>query len=166
MLQGNNNSKNQQKKLNIKLFIVLVIIGVIIIVIGISMLSSEMSNQNENIKNPSDFDECYNLTIRKKGDTIIVKGILNVKENNPIGTGYLYGFEGSDNRFLSGENIGNKGDSIMVEIEIDDMNLPTAIRVLKENNYLLISIIFIIIGLILLSFGFMIKRRISRNILG
>lgn len=160
MEQKFSNNIDPQKRPNLLLFKILVIIGVIIIVIGFLLLTSALLYQIKNVKTPAEFDEWYDSSVRNTGDTILVKGTLDEKEDNPLGSGYAYRFEGSDNDFYSGEDIGNKGDVVLVEIEFDRMNLPTAIGYSTEYNYLILPTILIIIGIIILLIGYIKKRKL------
>ena len=160
MDQKLNNKIDTQKRPNLLLFKILIIIGVIVIVIGFLLLTSALLYQIKNVKTPAEFDEWYDLSIRNVGDTILVKGTLDKKEDNPLGSGYAYSFEGSDNDFYSGEDLGNKGDVVLVEIKFDSMNLPTAIGYSTEYNYLIIPTILIIIGIIISVIGYIKKRKL------
>jgi hypothetical protein len=124
-----------------------------------------ISIQINNIKNPREYDQWYNVSNREIGDKIIVKGTLDLKDQNPFGSGFIYSFEDSEKFFLSGENLGDIGEKIIVEIEIDDMILPTVIRILVENHNQFYSPLLILIGSILLFIGlyFYNKYRFSKN---
>jgi hypothetical protein len=108
----------------------------------------------DDIKTPQEYDKWYNVTIRKSGDKIIVKGTLDIKDQNPFGTGYIYSFNSAEKYFLSGDDLGNIGDNIIVEIEIDDMILPTVIRVLQESKNQFYSPLLMLIGVIIFITGF------------
>ena len=78
---------------------------------------------------------------------------MDIKDQNPFGSGYIYSFKGAEKFFLSGDEWGNIGDKIIVEIEIDNMILPTVIRILEENKNQFYPPLLILIGSILLFTG-------------
>ncbi len=157
-------SKKQDKESMKKIFMALAFIGIITIIIGFIFLSLTMTYGIKNIKTPADYDEWYNLTKRKNGDKIIVKGIIDKKEYNPFGGGFAYSFNGADSNFICGNDIGGNGSEVIAEIEMSGEYLPVVSQTYQENKDLNSSTFLIFIGFSITIIGLVMTRIISQSI--
>jgi len=87
------------------------------------------------------------------GESITVGAFIQKEEEIMPGTMYQYHFEGSESPFLSGEDIGDEGDFVIVNIEINALGVPET----KEKKSAWVTIVpglgMIIVGVLLVFSG-------------
>jgi len=105
------------KKVNglIAFGLVLIILGALV---GVALIPLFMDGAEE-------YDE-WAKSEPDSGETMTVGAFIKEKEEILDGAGYQYYLEGSDVPFLSSEDVGDEGDFIIVDIQIDAMGIPEA----------------------------------------
>jgi hypothetical protein len=138
----------------------LFIIAIFVLFLGLGFIFMGIISMGES---PEAYDDWVSDPSRGSGDEITVTG--KISDKTPLfggSAGYSYKFEGSDEPFYSGENIGSKGDTVTVDIrisEIEGFKIPEAKKSFPLEVCWVPGIICIIIGIFLLIFGFRVKRK-------
>lgn len=128
----------------------LILLGTILLIIGISLAATIIPLITHT---PEEYDLWAKDKNRKQGDTFWVAGTIAEKGF------FAYRLKGSNISFMCLEDIGSKGDFVIVEIGIDTTGLPIARSTTSPYIVLMPGIILAIIGAIIVFIAFVIGKR-------
>jgi uncharacterized membrane protein len=133
--------------------IILLIVGILIAVIGLLPTMSAKTIDDLEDEDLSD------------GDTVTITGEITGEEEIPIIGGYMYEID-EEGAVISSEDIGNKGDSVVLECEVTkmdfglgEMQILEAKSVINPMPLIIVGIILLIVGILLMVVGIVKRKR-------